>query len=302
MEGMRFCLTPRNICVSFSRVESSLAERNWCSSTSTSQRVDRRAVALRHEWRSGEWTRLSERFSTSLAKRRLRAVGKKVGFGGEVGSSPLVENLPPAVNSRIMTAAFVKSSPSVKDCPPPTYPEIAFVGRSNVGKSSLINNLTRQKNLAAVSNTPGKTKLINHFIINNSWYMVDLPGYGFARAGKDMILEWNKFTREYFLNRETLANIMLLIDSSVPVQQIDIDCANWLGDSEVPFTLVFTKTDKKKKGTPGPKENIEAFQQLLLKDWEYLPACFCTSSKSGAGSEQLLNYMSRLRQFFTKER
>lgn len=126
--------------------------------------------------------------------------------------------------------------------------------------------------------------------------------YRFARAGKENILEWNRFTRQFFLERETLANVMLLIDSSVPVQQIDLDCANWLGDSQVPFTLVFTKTDKKKKGVTKPQDNIANFQELMQKDWEYLPASFATSSKSCAGRDELLLYISRLREFYIQNR
>lgn len=115
---------------------------------------------------------------------------------------------------------------------------------------------------------------------------------------KEKILEWNRFTRDYFLQREKLANVLLLIDASVPAQQIDLDCANWLGESQVPFSLVFTKTDKKKKGVAKPEENMSNFQQLLLKDWEYLPVCLATSSQTGAGRHELLNYIARLRDFF----
>eukprot|EP00803_Ostreobium_quekettii_P002398 evm.model.scf_415.5 EVM.evm.TU.scf_415.5 scf_415:37321-39182(-) len=209
------------------------------------------------------------------------------------------EELPAPTHIKIVQAEFVKSSSSVQECPPEQGPEFALVGRSNVGKSSLINALTGRRALAKVSKTPGKTKLINHFLINESWYLVDLPGYGYAKESKKKRIEWNKFTREYFSQRGTLANVLLLVDASVPVQQIDVDCSNWLGDSQVPFSIVFTKMDKRKKKCPPVAENIKNFKTALLDEWEYLPQCIETSGKTLAGKDELLRYLAQLRVLFS---
>ncbi|CAL5220484.1 g2511 [Coccomyxa viridis] len=227
--------------------------------------------------------------------------------------------LPKPTNVRVKKAAYVKSSVSLEQCPKPKLPEFAVIGRSNVGKSSLINMLTGQGALAKVSKTPGKTICINHFLINDSWYLVDLPGYGYAQRSKASRLEWSAFTKEYFLKRETLANVLLLVDSSIPVQEADVECASWLADAQVPFSLVFTKTDKRKKGIPGPQQNIEAFQAALLRDfeslpavfhtdseellkeWDEVPAVFITSSREGEGRQQLMHYIAQLRMLFTGE-
>lgn len=210
----------------------------------------------------------------------------------------VLATLPPARNVRVKTAEFVKSSPSVADCPPAVYPEFAVIGRSNVGKSSLINMLTGRNALAMVSKTPGKTRLINHFIINGSWYLVDLPGYGYARASKEKVLTWNKFTREYFLERDTLASVLLLIDASIPPLELDVACANWLGEAGVAYTLVYTKLDKRKKGVPNAEENIAAFEAQLAQSCDALPPAVATSSKSGKGKAELLAHIGQLRALY----
>lgn len=209
--------------------------------------------------------------------------------------------LPAPTFTRVKTADFVKSSTAVKDCPPAKHPEFAVIGRSNVGKSSLINMLTGKKSLAQISKTPGKTKCINHFIINSTWYLVDLPGYGYAKRSKETRLEWNNFTKDYLLNRDTLANVLLLIDASIPPTEIDLQCANWLASSQVPFTIVFTKLDKKKKGVPTPKENMKAFQNTMLKDWEHLPFTLETSSLKDMGRQELLSHVASLRALWQQE-
>lgn len=206
--------------------------------------------------------------------------------------------LPPARNVKVKSAEFIKSSVTTEQCPAAIYPEFAVIGRSNVGKSSLINLLTGRNSLAMVSKTPGKTKCINHFLINNAWYLVDLPGYGYARTSKDNVLGWNKFTREYFLERETLVSVLLLIDASIPPMPIDLACANWLGEAEVPYTLVYTKVDKRKKGVPDAVENIVAFEEKLQEKWDDLPSAVATSSRSGAGRNELLSHIARLRSLY----
>eukprot|EP01024_Parvocaulis_polyphysoides_P023787 TRINITY_DN21941_c0_g1_i3.p2 TRINITY_DN21941_c0_g1~~TRINITY_DN21941_c0_g1_i3.p2 ORF type:complete len:313 (+),score=49.37 TRINITY_DN21941_c0_g1_i3:420-1358(+) len=204
--------------------------------------------------------------------------------------------LPPPRKARIKTAEFVKSSFDLESLPKGGYPEIAVMGRSNVGKSSLINMLTSDKKLAIVSKTPGRTRCINHFLINNSWYLVDLPGYGFATAKEEERIGWHELVKQYFLQRETLCNVMLLIDVGVPVKQMDLDCANWMGEAQIPFTIIFTKADKENREKNA--QNIAAFRKALAQDWEHLPQCIETSSKSGFGKTKVLNYLSQLRQFW----
>ncbi len=201
-------------------------------------------------------------------------------------------------NARVTSAEFIKSSVSVQSCPAPIYPEFAVIGRSNVGKSSLINMLTGRNSLAMVSKTPGKTKCINHFFISKSWYLVDLPGYSYAKTSRQNIMAWNKFTRDYFANRETLVNVFLLVDASIPPMEIDINCAAWFGESEIPFTIVYTKLDKKKKGGPPSEENIAAFEEKLLEHFEELPRSIKTSSKAGLGKNDLLQYIAKMRTDF----
>eukprot|EP00877_Chromochloris_zofingiensis_P008009 jgi/Chrzof1/3461/Cz12g26130.t1 len=204
--------------------------------------------------------------------------------------------LPEPENTKVKTATFIKSSVTTQDCPPEKHPEFAVIGRSNVGKSSLINMLTGRKDLALVSKQPGKTRCINHFLINNSWYLVDLPGYGYARTGKDSRLAFDQFTKSYFLQRNTLATVLLLIDSSIPPQPMDFQYASWLAEQGVPFTLVFTKHDKRKKKVPGKEENITAFKRGLIEQhgFEFLPPSLVTSANTGLGKAELQKYIGSL--------
>lgn len=206
---------------------------------------------------------------------------------------------PYAGHSQIKEVEFVKSSGRAKDCPRDDRPEFAILGRSNVGKSSLINVLARKKEVALTSKKPGKTQLINHFLVNKSWYLVDLPGYGFAKAPDSARMDWSSFTKGYFLNRETLVAVLLLIDASVPPQKIDLDCANWLGRNNIPMTLVFTKCDKMKGGKrTRPDENIKNFQELMRQNYREHPAWIMTSSVTGLGRDELLLHMSQLRNYW----
>lgn len=213
-----------------------------------------------------------------------------------------MSTLPQPRNLRIKSAEFIKSSVTVESCPKAGYLEIAVIGRSNVGKSSLINLITGRSSLAMVSKTPGKTRCINHFLINNAWYLVDLPGYGYARASKEKVVSWNAFTREYFLDRETLAMVLLLIDASIPPLDLDLACAQWFVDSKVPFTLVFTKVDKKKKKVTGVVDNVAAFEEALAEriGGDMLPPSIMTSSRSGAGKAPLLRYLAQIREVVKK--
>lgn len=206
---------------------------------------------------------------------------------------------PYAGDSRIKDVEFVKSSSRAKDCPRDDRPEFAVLGRSNVGKSSLVNSLVRKKEIALTSKKPGKTQLINHFLVNKSWYLVDLPGYGFAKASETAKTDWSSFTKGYFLNRNTLVAVLLLIDASVPPQKIDLDCANWLGRNNIPITFVFTKCDKMKvaKGK-RPDENIRDFQELIKQNYKQHPPWIMTSSVTGLGRDELLLHMSQLRNYW----
>ncbi|KAL6993874.1 hypothetical protein U1Q18_011986 [Sarracenia purpurea var. burkii] len=206
---------------------------------------------------------------------------------------------PYAGDAKIKEVEFVKSSSRPKDCPKDSRPEFAMLGRSNVGKSSLINALVRKKEVALTSKKPGKTQLINHFLVNKSWYIVDLPGYGFANAPESARMDWSAFTKGYFLNRESLVAVLLLIDASVPPQKIDLDCANWLGRNNIPMTFVFTKCDKMKAGKgKRPDENIRNFQELMRQDYRVHPPWIMTSSATGLGRDELLLHMSQLRNYW----
>ncbi|KAI4327325.1 hypothetical protein L6164_019799 [Bauhinia variegata] len=206
---------------------------------------------------------------------------------------------PYAGDSKIKEVEFVKSSGRAKDCPKDNRPEFAILGRSNVGKSSLINALVRKKEVALTSKKPGKTQLINHFLVNKSWYIVDLPGYGFAKASEAARMDWSSFTKGYFMNRDTLVAVMLLIDASVPPQKIDLDCANWLGRNDVPITFVFTKCDKMKVGKgKRPDENMRDFQELIRQNYRQYPPWIMTSSVTGLGRDELLLHMSQLRNYW----
>ncbi|XP_047085612.1 GTP-binding protein At2g22870-like [Lolium rigidum] len=209
---------------------------------------------------------------------------------------------PYAGDSRVKEAEFIGCSAHARDCPKDDRPEFAVLGRSNVGKSSLINALTRRKEAALTSKKPGKTQTINHFLINKSWYLVDLPGYGFAAASKTARMDWSSFTKGYFLNRDTLVGVLLLVDASVPPQKIDLDCANWLGRNNVGLTFVFTKCDKVKKGKGGrPEENIKEFQENIKLVYPEPPPWIMTSSTTGLGRDGLLLHMSQLRNYWDNE-
>lgn len=199
----------------------------------------------------------------------------------------------------IDSAEFVISSPDVSKCPKSHLPEYAFIGRSNVGKSSLINMLAHNGKLAKTSQKPGKTLLINHFLINGrdasrAWHLVDLPGYGFAQRGQQQRMELKKMIERYCLIREPLVTLFVLVDSRLEPQTIDIDFMNWLGENEVPFSIVFTKADK--LGKCRLAENVEAYKQRLLEQWEELPPIFITSAEKGFGEEELLGYIDSLNQ------
>lgn len=189
----------------------------------------------------------------------------------------------------IKQAAFVISAPMVSMCPKDTKPEYAFIGRSNVGKSSLINMLCRHKGLAKTSQTPGKTLLINHFIVNKEWYVVDLPGYGFAMRSKSEVQKLDQMIRGYILGREQLVNTFVLVDIRLEPQAIDLEFMNWLGLSGVPFSIVFTKADK--LSTQKVAQNVEAYRQKLLETWEEMPPYFVTSAEKGQGRDELLQYI-----------
>ena len=192
----------------------------------------------------------------------------------------------------IKSAQFDISSPSWSKCPQRGLPEYAFIGRSNVGKSSLINMLTGVKGLAKTSGRPGKTQLINHFIINQEWYLVDLPGYGYARTSKSTRETFSKMIRDYFLHREELANTYVLIDSRIPPQRIDLEFINFLGQNGVPLTLVFTKTDKEKQREV--MGNVKLMKAELGKVWEELPPMLLTSSLTGYGRDALLDQIEQI--------
>jgi len=192
----------------------------------------------------------------------------------------------------ISTAVFIKSSPGYKLCPKPDLPEFAFIGRSNVGKSSLINMLTGRKKLAKTSGTPGKTQLINHFLINDAWYLVDLPGYGFAKISKKIREQWEKMIFDYLEFRENLKTTFILIDSRIPPQQIDLDLINWFGSKGLPFVLVFTKTDKITKRQL--QENLETYREKLMTEWEELPLSIISSAKTGMGKDQLMGVVGTI--------
>ena len=189
----------------------------------------------------------------------------------------------------ITSAKFTLSSPHVGMCPNDDKPEYAFIGRSNVGKSSLINMLCRNKKLAKTSATPGKTMLINHFIINDEWYLVDLPGYGYAKRSKTEIHKLSQMIRGYILQREQLVNVFALIDVRLEPQNVDLEFINWLGESQVPFTIVFTKADKLTKSKV--QANVAGYCKKLSETWEELPKYFVTSSESRTGRDEVLNYI-----------
>jgi GTP-binding protein len=192
----------------------------------------------------------------------------------------------------IKSAEFVVSSQLVEQCPASHLPEYAFIGRSNVGKSSLINSLTGRKKLAHTSATPGKTQLINHFLINNQWHLVDLPGYGYARSSKTKRAQFAGSITQYILHREALTLLFVLLDSRLEPQQIDLDFITRLGEWAIPFVLVFTKADKLKQRELD--KNIAQYKTTLLAEWEALPRIFITSAETGTGREDLLKYIEEI--------
>lgn len=192
----------------------------------------------------------------------------------------------------IKSAEFVISNTDYKNCPQHEKPEYAFIGRSNVGKSSLINMLTNRKGLAMTSSTPGKTLLINHFIINNEWYLVDLPGYGYARRGKEEREKLRIIIEDYALERTEMTALFVLIDSRHQPQQIDMEFMEWLGENNIPFSIVFTKADKLKTGKL--MMNIDHYKQKMLESWEELPPVFITSAEDQRGREDVLAYIEEV--------
>ncbi len=200
-----------------------------------------------------------------------------------------------------MTTEFIKSSANWKECPESTLPEYAFVGRSNVGKSSLINMLIQHKGLAKVSSTPGKTQLINHYRVREGaveWFLVDLPGYGFARVGKDKQREFTELLNDYLLHRSSIVNLFLLIDSRHEPQSNDLSAIQSLGEAAIPFSIVFTKTDK--LGTTRLRENIDRYKNDLNKTWENLPPVFLTSVERNDGRDEILNYIATCNAMYSR--
>jgi GTP-binding protein len=193
-------------------------------------------------------------------------------------------------------AKFIKSSKALNQCPAANKPEYAFIGRSNVGKSSLINMLTHNKNLAKTSQTPGKTQLINHFSVDDKWFLVDLPGYGFAKVSKTEREAWEKMIHEYLSKRENLLCIFVLVDSRLEPQAIDLEFMLWLGEQGLPFVIVFTKTDK--LSTTQLSKNLEQYKKVVLEYFEVLPRSFVTSSEKKVGREEILGFIKELNQNF----
>ncbi len=193
---------------------------------------------------------------------------------------------------KITSAEFVISNSDVSKCPQNSIPEYAFIGRSNVGKSSLINMLTNRKKLAKTSGKPGKTQLINHFIINKNWYLVDLPGYGYAKVSKTAKKTFQKFIIDYFNKRKQLVSAFVLIDIRHEPQPLDLDFMQWLGENMIPFSIIFTKADKLKP--KAIERHVEDYKKILLETWEEIPNYFITSSSNGIGQEDVLNYIDSI--------
>lgn len=197
----------------------------------------------------------------------------------------------------IQSAVFLCSNTKVDKLPPANKPEYAFIGRSNVGKSSLINAITRKKGLAKTSQKPGKTQLINHFLINDKWYLVDLPGYGFAITSKSNRSDWEKFIRNYLLNRENLQCVFVLIDSRLEPQKIDLEFCNWLGEIGMPFVLAFTKSDK--QSVLKSKINVQHFIKALLETYEEAPQHFLTSAEHKSGCDEIIQFIEDVNSRYT---
>ncbi len=191
-----------------------------------------------------------------------------------------------------LSVDFLKSSAKLSQCPPPEQPEYAFIGRSNVGKSSLINMLAHQKNLAKTSGRPGKTQLINHFSVDERWYLVDLPGYGYAKVSKGAKQRFQKLIEDYIRKRENLVCLFVLLDSRHEPQKIDLAFMEWLGENQIPFAMVFTKTDKLRRGQLS--RNLKHYQKTMLEQWENLPPHFPSSAENGAGRTEILSYIQQI--------
>ena len=194
--------------------------------------------------------------------------------------------------NQIHNAEFLISAPELKSCPKGDKAEYAFIGRSNVGKSSLINMLTNRRNLAKTSSTPGKTQLVNYFLINNAWYLVDLPGYGWAKVGKKQKKLWSENVRKYLLGRESLTTVFILIDIRLKPQEIDTEFINWAGENGIPMAIVFTKADKLSKSKLAG--SVNHFKNHLKTFWEELPPFFISSSETRHGKEEILEYIFRI--------
>ena len=192
----------------------------------------------------------------------------------------------------IKTAIYLQSEADWRKCPAPNLPEYAFIGRSNVGKSSLINMLVNNKSLAKTSSKPGKTQTINHFLINKNWYLVDLPGYGFAKTSKTNREKWQKMISDYLMFRENLQLVFVLVDARLEPQQIDIDFINNLGEKGIPFAIIFTKTDK--NSTSKTMSNVQKMKNVLSESWEELPTMLKSSAVSGTGKEEILNFIEEI--------
>lgn len=192
----------------------------------------------------------------------------------------------------ITSAEFVQSVVEWQKCPSPNLPEYAFIGRSNVGKSSLINMLMKNNKLAKTSSKPGKTQTINHFLINKNWYLVDLPGYGYASISKAMREKWQKMIRDYLMKRENLQLVFVLIDSRLEPQKIDLEFINQLGKDGIPFAIIFTKTDK--ISTPKIQSNVQKFYNKLAEQWEEMPYRLLSSSESGRGRDEILDFIEQI--------
>lgn len=200
---------------------------------------------------------------------------------------------------KIKSAEFVISNSDVSKCPDSTLPEYAFIGRSNVGKSSLINMLTGRKSLAKTSGRPGKTQLINHFLINSEWHLVDLPGYGYARVSKNVKKTFQKFITAYFEQRKQMLCAFVLIDSRHEAQPIDMEFMQYLGENGIPFCIIFTKADKLKP--KALERNVESYKVQMLESWEEMPKYFITSAENGHGRDEVLEYIENLNKQFMGE-
>ncbi len=200
---------------------------------------------------------------------------------------------------KIKSAEFVMSNSDVAKCPKEKLIEYAFIGRSNVGKSSLINMLMQKKSLAKTSGRPGKTQLINHFLINKNWFLVDLPGYGYARVSKSSKRIFQKFITQYFSKRQQLALAFVLIDCRHKPQKVDLEFMQWMGENQVPFSIIFTKQDKMKPN--ALTKNIEDYKLKMLESWEEMPKYFITSSSNGTGRDEVLNYISEINSLMSKQ-